>query len=60
MQHYLQMYKNQHTPQRIKAVRALVKANAVVRVHNGALSTARLCMSLRNLSLLDTRRGLCP
>jgi hypothetical protein len=28
MQHYLQMYKKQHTPQGIEAVRALVKANA--------------------------------
>jgi hypothetical protein len=28
MQHYLQMYKKQHTPQGIEAVHALVKANA--------------------------------
>jgi hypothetical protein len=28
MQYYLQMYKKQHTPQGIEAVRALVKANA--------------------------------
>jgi hypothetical protein len=28
MQHYLQMYKKQHTPQGIEAVRALVKVNA--------------------------------
>ena len=28
MQHYLQMYKKEHTPKVIGAVRALVKANA--------------------------------
>jgi hypothetical protein len=28
MQHYLQMYKKQHTPQVVEAVRALVKVNA--------------------------------
>jgi hypothetical protein len=28
MQHYLQMYKKQHTPHGIEVVRALVKANA--------------------------------
>jgi hypothetical protein len=28
MQHYLQMYKKQHTPQGIEAVHALVKVNA--------------------------------
>jgi hypothetical protein len=28
MQHYLKMYKKQHTPQEIEAVHALVKVNA--------------------------------
>jgi hypothetical protein len=28
MQHYLEMYKKQHTPQGIETVRALVKVNA--------------------------------